>query len=168
MPTPNMPKINSRHPARLLWRILLPCLALLWCVFIFANSAASGTASQSASHSVASWVLNQPNLAQGTSFEAVLRKLGHLAEYTLLGLLLAATLRAYTPQLLRSLAWPLLAGLLVATLDETLQLHIPGRSGLPSDVLLDFGGLLLGTGLFLLSTCIIRGIRTRRAKKGAR
>lgn len=56
---------------------------------------------------------------------------------------------------MKYVSWPLFVGLLVAVLDETVQLYVPGRSSSVRDVLIDFGGVLCGlfAALLILMFC---------------
>ena len=56
-------------------------------------------------------------------------------------------LRVYTRHFVRHVSWPLFCGLLVAVIDETIQLYVPGRTSSTLDVLLDFSGVV--SGLFV-------------------
>lgn len=146
-------------------RILLPLLCALWIAFVFYNSSRTGAASGGVSSHFTTTV-NGYLQAWGWPFsisETFIRKLGHIAEYALLGMLMLCTLFAYTHRRLAALAWPLLAGVLVATADEFYQTFIPGRDGQPMDVLIDFGGILLGCLLAVLLLAVWRAILRRRA-----
>ena len=69
------------------------------------------------------------------------RKMAHFAEFALQGFWFMLCLRVYTRHFVRHVSWPLLCGLLVAVIDETIQLYVPGRSSSTLDVLLDFSGV---------------------------
>lgn len=99
-----------------LLRLWLPVVA--WAALIFAFSAI-------------------PDLGTGLGgWDLLLRKLAHVAEYAVLGGLLArATGRA---------GLSLLLGTLYATSDEFHQTFVPGRAGRPLDVLIDMAGLVCG------------------------
>ena len=80
--------------------------------------------------------------------ESVIRKTAHVIEFALLGSLAILTSRAFgygaSPAMLYSL--------LVATIDETIQIYSPERFSSTEDVLLDFAGALFGMlAVFLLS-----------------
>ena len=111
-------------PALRLW---LPVLA--WAAVIFALSSI-------------------PSLGTGLGvWDLVLRKLAHVGEYAVLGLLLVRALRAPVPAFA--------AGVLYAATDELHQRFVPGRLGSPLDVLVDAVGVALGIWLW-------------RARRGAR
>lgn len=111
-------------------------LALVWLLCIWGHSlvpAAQSSAESGALLSVLSGAF--PWLT-----EHLLRKTAHFLEYALLGGLCFGALwgaRRY------SLYAVLFAGVLVALADETIQLHVPGRSGQLTDVWLDSAGYVL-------------------------
>lgn len=77
----------------------------------------------------------------------LLRKCGHFAEFSVLGLLLTGTFHRLKSFLLLK---PVFSGLLVALCDETLQRFIPGRSGNVRDIWIDLGGVVFGALLLWL------------------
>jgi len=82
-----------------------------------------------------------PDLGTGLGgWDLVLRKLGHAAEYAVLGALLARAVGR---------AWPAFAlGLLYAISDEAHQAFVPGRQGAPLDVTIDAVGVACGVLLW--------------------
>lgn len=141
---------------RWIWRALSTALTVLLVVFIFSNSLANGSQSSSLSGRVTALingVLSSLGLPQLT--EHLVRKLGHFAEFALLGLSATWCLRTYTAQYLRHMSLPLLFGLLTAGSDETLQLFSPGRSSSVVDVWIDFGGVCAGLlfAVLLIQLC---------------
>lgn len=95
------------------------------------------------------------------------RKLGHLAEYMLLGFWLMLCLRVYTKRILAFVAWPLLGSLLIAVGDEFLQGFIAGRSSQVSDVLIDFAGICAGVAAALVLMLLLRLITSPLRRKQA-
>jgi len=97
-------------------------LVLLWAVLIFAFSSI-------------------PSLGTDLgTWDLVLRKLAHLAEYAILGVLLVRATR-------RPAAAVFLAGL-YAVSDEVHQTFVDGRAGAPLDVAIDTAGALAGVLLW--------------------
>lgn len=145
--------------------LLFGALAALTTAFIWYNSIRVGADSDAVSLGVMG-ALNQ-GLAglglEGLFSNHLVRKLGHLLEFLLLGFLLSLCLQTATRRRWQYLCLPLAGGLAVAAVDEVIQLYVPGRSGQVSDVLLDFIGVVLGTGLGLLVGWLIR--RARRKKQ---
>ena len=78
----------------------------------------------------------------------VLKKIGHVTEYALLAVLFVRALTASRPPA-RWTAWAALTlTVLYAVTDEIHQTYVPGRHGQALDVLIDFGGALLGLYLW--------------------
>ncbi|MGL6280029.1 MAG: VanZ family protein [Gaiella sp.] len=104
----------------ILVRRWLPVIA--WCALIFAFSAV-------------------PSLSTGLGgWDLLLRKLAHLAEYAVLGFLLARAVGS---------TWVALAlGALYAISDEVHQTFVPGRAGRPLDVAIDTLGVAIGIALW--------------------
>lgn len=111
----------------------------LWLLLIFSQSAMPAPVSQAESGGLF-YLLVQifPFLT-----EHLLRKLAHFTEFAILGIFLGKSLRASTTDVL-------LAGLLCALCDETIQLFVMGRSSQVSDVWVDFSGILAAAGLLWL------------------
>ena len=78
-----------------------------------------------------------PDLGTGLGgWDLVLRKIGHAAEFAVLGALLARALGS---------AWLAIAlGVLYAVSDEVHQTFVPGREGSPLDVAIDTVGVAFG------------------------
>ena len=136
-------------------------LALVGCIwFIFSNSMAVATVSTGSSGRVLAWMriilrrLGHPGLADRLTMHIV-RKLAHFCEYTLEGFLLMLCMRVYSRRPLRHITVPMLAGVLTALTDETIQLFSEGRSSQVTDVWLDSAGVLAGilTALVLMALC---------------
>ena len=81
-----------------------------------------------------------PHLGTGLgTWDLILRKIAHTAEYAVLGaLLMRATARPW-------LAWAL--GVLYAVSDEFHQWFVPGRTAAATDCLIDMSGAAAGQGL---------------------
>ena len=77
------------------------------------------------------WILNR-----------IVRKLAHLTEFTILGSVLYAILRRYITYgtVIKTIG----LGMLIACLDEFIQLFSPGRSSQFSDILIDTVGVVIG------------------------
>jgi VanZ family protein len=83
-----------------------------------------------------------PSLGTGLgTWDLVLRKLGHFAEFAVLGGLL---LRA-----LRNVPMAFFVGSAYAATDEVHQVFVSGRQGSPLDWLIDTAGVLAGVALAL-------------------
>lgn len=125
--------------------------------FIFQNSLQIAEASSARSQQ-AMELLNRllGVVGVGPLSEYVVRKLAHFAEFALLGFWFMLCLRVYTRRFVRHTGWPLFFGLLVADLDELIQLYVPGRSSSVRDVFLDFLGVLAGLLAALLLLLFVR------------
>ena len=88
--------------------------------------------------------------------EFIVRKTAHFTEFAIEGILLLSVVKGYTMRPLRFLGWPLLAGLMTALADETIQLFSLGRSSQVTDVWIDFAGVVTGTLLAFLVQAIVR------------
>ena len=118
-------------------RRLFQGLTVLWLLFIWGHSLLPASVSGAES---GHWLaLLQGVLPWLTDFS--IRKAAHFTEFAVLGgLVLASFPRRGLP----AGSQRLLAGLLTAMIDETIQLFSPGRSGQITDVWLDLAGFLAG------------------------
>ena len=137
-------------------------LALAGCIwFIFSNSMAVADVSSVSSGRVLQLLqavlrrLGMPGLAQRLTMHLV-RKLAHFCEYLLEGFLLMLCMRVYSRHPLRHITVPMLAGVLTALTDETIQLFSEGRSGQVTDVWLDSAGVLAGILIALVFMALCR------------
>ena len=132
-------------PLVILARIVFTgCLVYsIW--FIFQNSLAIAELSAEQSEQVRQLVnAFAGRFGLGPFSLHTVRKMAHFAEFSLLGFWFMLCLRVYTRHFVRHVSWPLLCGLLVAVIDETIQLYVPGRTSSTLDVLLDFSGVWCG------------------------
>lgn len=116
-------------------------LCLMVCIFFtFANSLQAEQESDRRSGEVTSAF---SHLGLDIDYDLV-RKAAHFLEFALLGFLSLCCLRVLTPHLEKHVSWPLLLGLVVALIDESIQLFVPGRAGIVPDIWVDFGGVIAG------------------------
>lgn len=143
---------------------LAVCIALgMFTLFIWGNSMRTATQSAQQSGSVLMWMtpLLRALKLQAEGFHGILRKLAHVSEYGLLGVLWASELwLGAHDQKVRGVAIRLGFCMLTAFLDETIQLFVPGRSGEVRDIWIDTSGALLG----ILLVCLI-GFLIERKKR---
>lgn len=116
---------------------------LLWLMLIFGHSLLPATVSRAESGGLLAVVQTVFPWISHT----LLRKLGHITEYAILGVGLTGL---FSNRKGFSLPKPLAAGLFAALCDETIQLFVAGRSGEVRDIWIDLAGLLLGTLLLRL------------------
>ena len=161
---------RRREEPRTFWKIVLT----LWIVFIWVHSMIPGPVSSEESMLVVR--LFQPILRifgiSDTNFmQLIIRKGAHFSEYAILGTLAVVALQ---PRLAVPL-WPAVLTVIlwvaVPSIDEYIQVHVPGRAGMLTDVLIDMSGFAVGA----LITLIVRRVveareralaeRERRARK---
>lgn len=118
-------------------KIFSVVLLIAWILFIFGNSAESAEVSSIKSGAVVSFVGDIVS-------EKIIRKCAHVFEYTVLGLLLGLTTDSFHCINKIGLTISMVAGFLIASCDELIQLTQEGRSAQFSDVCIDFAGVVLG------------------------
>ena len=137
-------------------KIIFAILTLLWVAVIFSFSLQPGEVSGDLSGSflrkVLEWFvpgvfekLETMPQEQLDMWHMVLRKCAHFTEFAVLGVLSGLTL------LQTKVKWRGLSAmtfcLLIAAMDETLQLFVDGRAGRVLDVMIDGTGALVGIGV---------------------
>ncbi len=154
---------RRRQTGRVVMRLAFTLFLLFTIVFIFYQSSRMGAVSSGLSLRVTQ-KLNELLASAGAGFQLShfqVRKLAHFGEYTMLGFWAMLTLRVYTGRVLAFISWPLLFGLGLAVADEFLQQYVGGRTSAVTDVVIDFGGVVLGIlaalFLILLVTAIAQG-----------
>ena len=118
-------------------------LTVLWIAVIFWHSSRVAAASDAESlgllyyvQKIFPWMTNN-----------LLRKCGHFAEFTILGVFMTGMFR-HLPNFL--LLKPIACAAFISLCDETLQLFIPGRSGNVRDLWIDLGGVVFGALILYL------------------
>lgn len=138
--------------------------APVWTLVIWGHSLVPSDQSAAESGWVLQWFVPFFRLIRlpETVWMTLVRKLGHMSEYAVLGLLWSMVLlpRERSGRLDGAVRVLGLC-LLTALTDETIQLHVPGRSGQVTDVWIDFLGAVLGLLLALLA----RRLSGRRRNK---
>ena len=145
------------------WILLV--LTLCWCVVIWQFSlrpASESAETSSATLDQVNEVLESVGLPLRFDHHTI-RKTAHFAEFFALGVLSAATLVAFGFSHGQFLA-PV-AALLVACVDEILQIFSPGRGPSILDVLLDAAGGICGSIAFFLVFWLALYLRERRGRK---
>lgn len=140
-------------------------LSALVVAFIFSNSLKGAKATVSQSKSISDVLYN----AVGGSisikkelFHSIIRKVAHMTEFALLGMFIGGIfIFIYLKNGKKYISLPILIGLLVGVCDEYIQSFFT-RKSLVSDVLIDFGGVLIGLVITVLATVIINKIRKKR------
>ena len=129
-------------------RFIFITITLIWTAVIFSFSLQSGEVSGDLSGSVLEALLGffMPGVLESPEklelFHLILRKCAHFTEFMILGVLSSITLKHM------KVGYKSIIGLgycvLIASLDETLQLFVSGRAGRVQDVLIDSAGALAG------------------------
>lgn len=153
--------------------ILFITLTILWIAIIFSFSLQPGDTSSSISTGFGKWLIEVFLSGFVGEIEALpaekleqmhflLRKCAHFSEYFILGILASASLKQ--SEIRRNALAGVLICALVASVDETIQLFVSGRSGQLSDVLLDSVGALCGIGFLLVIGKLFKRIKQSRTE----
>lgn len=146
----------------------LSILALIGCIiFIFHNSLQPGYVSEIRSEATTGFFRRILGLFMSKFLEDdhYIRKLAHVFEFAMLGIIVMINIKLY--ELGKKLRYwiGLPFGILVASTDETIQLFVPGRSGMVTDVIIDFSGFVLG--FFICLMLLLWYNKSQCAKKRA-
>ncbi len=120
-------------------KLLLNAAIVLNLALIWGASLMTGTDSGNLSGGLLAWLGSILPMLLTEAGHTLLRKIAHFSEFGLLGLLTSARYPSETQA-----GWLLGFGLLVACVDETIQLFTPGRASSLLDVWIDFSGFVLG------------------------
>lgn len=115
-------------------------LLVIWMIFIFVMSSFSATESTNQSDIIVTVISNTINISNIHLLAVTIRKLAHITEYLILGILAYNVFKEYY----KSIHISILICFLYAISDEIHQIFIPGRSGQITDILIDTIGALLG------------------------
>lgn len=129
-------------------RMIWTMAAVIYILFIYSNSLKPADLSSADSGHVLESLKNlflSAGIESRWLTEHIIRKAGHFAEYTLLGIILYQCVKLYEFGMERRLFIHGMAGFLIPFIDETIQLFVTGRSGQISDVWLDCSGVATGT-----------------------
>lgn len=131
----------------LMKKILFIILCFSWTGFIFFNSSQNGNVSHVRSMKFAAEIFN--GLAHYlnlnvSKFDILTRKCAHGFEFMILAVILIIFLNIFNCNKRNIIFYTLILVLVIATLDETFQLFIPGRTSKITDVLIDFLGGIAG------------------------
>ena len=137
----------------------------IWTLFIWRNSLQIGDLSQQQSD----WFVdrikyfissifninNSQNDLSSLSF--LIRKFAHFSEFFILSFLWSILILKLNNIYNKKIFFPILLSILIAIIDETIQLYVPGRAGMLQDVFIDTSGAICG----LISFLIIRKFFTK-------
>ncbi|MBE7027532.1 MAG: VanZ family protein [Ruminococcaceae bacterium] len=147
--------------------IIIILIVFVVCIvaFIFSNSLKGSHDTVSQSKLVASKiqkVVDSDKKISRDIFHGVIRKIAHIAEFSLLGIGLGAIFYfVYLFWGKKYISLPMLLGLSVAVSDEFIQ-SFGSRKSMVSDVLIDFGGTIFGFLMVLSISFLINKIRKKR------
>lgn len=136
---------------------LIYVLTIFWICIIFSFSLQPSDKSEQVSDGVGQLIVEHsaPEVAEKfdslsviewKSFYKFVRKCAHFIEFFILGILMSMSMRQNHVVHKKRIAFVLCA--VVAIIDETIQLFVPGRAGLVTDVILDNCGSLAGICVF--------------------
>jgi VanZ family protein len=118
---------------------------IVWMAVILAMSSADFSAENTGSvlHPLLAWLLPSLTIEQARLIHGVVRKLGHLTEYAILGALcFRAVTRSGTVRPSAAAGLALAVSVALALVDESHQAFVPSRTGSMGDVLIDALGAL--------------------------
>lgn len=133
--------------------IAVAIAAVIWALIVFSNSLRIGIDSKAQSLGLLAMLTRWLPLLKSFDravLHALLRKLAHWTEYTILGVLLARAFACKKDCKLALFVAPLVTGFILASIDEAIQLFTPGRSGKFTDVLIDTVGIVCGILIYRL------------------
>lgn len=154
----------KRERKNYLFRLIMILLTAGLIAFAFMHSSMNADESGAESAVTMGFLQNILN-ALGINIELtdhIVRKLAHFAEYSAIGIMLMSTAYAFNksrPYVFYTHI--LFAGLFTAVIDEAIQLNVPGRAGMITDVLLDFSGVVTGTVVMLILLTIYKAVRKK-------
>lgn len=169
-------KFDVKH---LVFTVIVGLLSISINVFIIIQASLDGVSStESSSHIVnflktiintfAHDAINESNI---DAFSGIIRKLvGHFGLFLVSALLFSwwvYLMRIYIKFFERyiGLIISLVFGLTLASLTELIQIYTPGRSGELRDILIDYSGYIIGTGIILLIIFIIYKVKEKKETK---
>ena len=134
-------------------RWILYIVLCLIVFFIWDNSLQNGGNSDGFSLIFAKWIAPIANklgfYGNIWALNRIIRKLAHLTEFTILGGILYVVLRHYIEY--GTVVKTIGVGIVIASLDEFIQLFSLGRSSQLSDVLIDTIGIIIGISVVKLA-----------------
>lgn len=140
------------------------CAALLVLnvAFIWGNSLLPGEISGAISNGLKAFLEMLMGVQEGPpGGGGLLRKIAHFTEFACLGVLLRWLFGMLLRKKRQHYGWPFIAGVAVASVDETIQMFVPDRGPHIKDVGIDTLGLALG--IFIIS--LITHIKKNQSKE---
>lgn len=123
-------------------------LVLIWMLFIFTMSSFNASTSSNQSNFIVNILIDLFNINNINNLSLIIRKLAHLTEYLILGILIINMFNKnnFSNRYIISI----IICILYAISDEIHQLFIQGRSCQITDVLIDSFGSIIGIYLYKL------------------
>ena len=135
---------------------------ILITLFILANSFLDFSTSHKLSGVIMKFLCPNATVTDGVVDDFWLRKAAHLTEYALLGAMVGGVIVYFKQQFCRHIIGGSLFGILsIAVMDEFVQ-GFNGRNSSVGDVILDFGGALLGLALSVFIIWFSDNIKTKK------
>lgn len=144
-------------------RVVLLVLILIWMMIVFSFSNQNGTQSSGISSKIAEFLF--PNVENKENIEIVIRKIAHLSEYALGGVLFLLLLFTYDISENKKIIFSWLISVEYAVFDEMHQLFIDGRAGKLIDVIIDSIGAGIGICGLMLCYKILKIFLNRKIQK---
>lgn len=141
-------------------RAIILLLIILWMLTVFGFSNQDGEQSSNLSREIASKIVKTEE--QIDIIEPYIRKLAHLSEYALGGMLFLAMALTFQISDKKRMLYSFLIGIEYAIIDEVHQLFIDGRAGKVTDVLIDSVGVALGICALMFVYILMKKIRAKR------
>lgn len=117
-------------------------ILILWMIFIFTMSNFNSVESSSQSGTIVNIISNFVNINNIDLITTIIRKLAHITEYLILGILMLNCLKDYN--ISNVIIVSIILCIIYSCTDEIHQLFIDGRSGEVLDVLIDSIGIVIG------------------------
>ena len=121
-------------------------ILILWMIFIFIMSSFKAVDSDTQSGFIANILSNIFNTNNVEIINTIIRKLAHMIEYLILGMLMLNCLKDYNIKNIIMVS--ILLCILYSISDEVHQLFIDGRSGEILDILIDSIGIIIGNLIY--------------------
>lgn len=129
-------------------KIINLILLVLWMLFIFMMSSFNASDSSSQSGFIVNFLNNVLKIENLDILSFIIRKLAHVTEYFILGLLTINCLKDY--EIKNIFIVSILFCILYSCTDEFHQLFVSGRSGSIKDVMIDSIGIIIGIAIYKL------------------
>ncbi len=133
-------------------RIISIILLIIWMILIFVMSSFPGNDSSNQSNFIVNIIANIFNINNLSTLSFIIRKLAHVTEFLILGLLFTNVVHLYN----KHNYWGIVYSFLYAICDEIHQYFIPDRACQITDMFIDLFGIILGFLLYKLITKVVK------------